>query len=225
MRSAGNFHPEWGYLAPAPSFMRSARIAIVATAIGATAGAAVVFSLLDRPTPGPVADADKSMVVVRSLVQPAEAAAPQPAPAKASVTAAAPVAVSAPVAAPSNAQPSQQPKQQAAVDAAPAAPAQAANTGAADMPAAAAAATQAAPAATPDSPPSIAALTETAPAADAAPAAVATGDAAAAPEQAGAPKKTARKHSGERRRYAGFERGLPPIFRGLFSARSGPNYH
>jgi len=49
MRSAGNFHPEWGYLAPAPSFMRTARIALVATAIGATAGAVVVVSLLDRP--------------------------------------------------------------------------------------------------------------------------------------------------------------------------------
>jgi hypothetical protein len=50
MRSAGNFSPEWGYLAPAPSFMRTARIVVVATAIGATAGAGVVLSLLDRPT-------------------------------------------------------------------------------------------------------------------------------------------------------------------------------
>lgn len=49
MRSAGNFNPEWGYLAPAPSFMRSVRIAAVAAAVGASAGAAVVFSLLDRP--------------------------------------------------------------------------------------------------------------------------------------------------------------------------------
>lgn len=46
MRSAGNFHPEWGYLAPAPSFMRTARVALVATAIGATAGAVVVVSLV-----------------------------------------------------------------------------------------------------------------------------------------------------------------------------------
>ena len=48
MRFAGNFHPEWGYLAPAPNFMRTARVVIVATAIGATAGAAVVLSLAER---------------------------------------------------------------------------------------------------------------------------------------------------------------------------------
>jgi hypothetical protein len=49
MRSAGNFHPEWGYLAPAPSFMRSVRTALVATAIGAVAGAVVVVSLVGHP--------------------------------------------------------------------------------------------------------------------------------------------------------------------------------
>jgi hypothetical protein len=76
MRFGGNFHPDWGYLAPAPNFMRTARIVAVATAIGATAGAAVVLSLVDRPIPGPVADAPKALVVVHSLVQPAEAAAP-----------------------------------------------------------------------------------------------------------------------------------------------------
>jgi hypothetical protein len=49
MRSAGNFSPEWGYLAPVPSFMRTARVVLVATAVGATAGAAVVLSLVERP--------------------------------------------------------------------------------------------------------------------------------------------------------------------------------
>jgi hypothetical protein len=49
MRHAGNFSPEWGYLAPAPSFLHTARIVVVALAVGATASAAVVFSLLDRP--------------------------------------------------------------------------------------------------------------------------------------------------------------------------------
>ena len=49
MRSAGNFHPEWGYLAPAPSFRRTVRTALVATAIGAVAGAVVVVSLVERP--------------------------------------------------------------------------------------------------------------------------------------------------------------------------------
>jgi hypothetical protein len=62
MRRAANFNPEWGYLAPAPSFMRSARLVIVAAVIGASAGAAVVFSLADRPV------AEQS-VAARTLVQ------------------------------------------------------------------------------------------------------------------------------------------------------------
>jgi hypothetical protein len=98
MRFAGNFHPEWGYLAPAPNVMRTARIVVVATAIGATAGAAVVLSLAERSAPGPVADAGKTLVVVHSLVQPAEAAAPA-APVTAPVAAATPAPVIAPVAA------------------------------------------------------------------------------------------------------------------------------
>src|SRR5580692_3069897 len=98
MRFAGNFHPEWGYLAPAPNFMRTARVVVVATAIGATAGAAVVLSLAERSAPGAVADAGKTMVVVHSLVQPAEAAAPAVAPAVAPVAAAVPAAPVAPVA-------------------------------------------------------------------------------------------------------------------------------
>jgi hypothetical protein len=93
MRFAGNFHPEWGYLAPAPNFMRTVRIVAVATAIGATAGAAVVLSLADHPAANPVTDAGKSLVVVHSLVQPAEAAAPAttPAPAPTAALAAPPV--------------------------------------------------------------------------------------------------------------------------------------
>jgi hypothetical protein len=67
MRNAGNFHPEWGYLAPAPSFARTARIAIVAAVIGATAGSAVVFSLVDRPD-------QEETVAARTLAQPADAA-------------------------------------------------------------------------------------------------------------------------------------------------------
>ena len=100
MRFAGNFHPEWGYLAPAPNFMRTARVVVVATAIGATAGAAVVLSLAERSAPGAVADAGKTLVVVHSLVQPAEAAAPATAPVAAATPAAiiAPVATAAPVA-------------------------------------------------------------------------------------------------------------------------------
>jgi hypothetical protein len=63
MRHAGNFNPEWGYLAPAPSFLRTARIVVVAAVIGATAGAAVVFSLTDRP-------AAEESVAARTLAQP-----------------------------------------------------------------------------------------------------------------------------------------------------------
>jgi hypothetical protein len=64
MRSAGNFHPEWGYLAPAPSFMRTLRIVLVATAIGATAGAVVVVSLVERPG----ADDDNTSIAAHALV-------------------------------------------------------------------------------------------------------------------------------------------------------------
>src|ERR1700761_463863 len=79
MPFGGNFHPEWGALAPAPSFMRTARIVAVATAIGATAGAGVVLSLAGSGGAlGPQANADaasdKPLVIVHSLVQPAETA-------------------------------------------------------------------------------------------------------------------------------------------------------
>lgn len=81
MRSAGNFHPEWGYLAPAPSFLRTARIVIVAMSVGAVAGAGVVFSLVDRPA----AEVGQSSVAARTLARPAAAAstpAGPPAPAQ-----------------------------------------------------------------------------------------------------------------------------------------------
>ena len=84
MRSAGNFSPEWGYLAPAPSFTRIARVVLVATAIGATAGAGVVLSLLDRPS-----EPKKSPVAARAIVTSVRAAAvPSVAPAAPAVTAA-----------------------------------------------------------------------------------------------------------------------------------------
>ena len=69
MRHAGNFNPEWGYIAPAPNFLRTARVFVVAAAIGATASAAVVFSLMDRP-------AAETSVAARTLVQPVEPALP-----------------------------------------------------------------------------------------------------------------------------------------------------
>ena len=61
MRSDRNFNPEWGYVGPAPGFMRSARLIMVAAIVGATAGAAIVFSLLDRPVP-------EESVAARTLV-------------------------------------------------------------------------------------------------------------------------------------------------------------
>jgi hypothetical protein len=69
MRHAGNFNPEWGYLAPAPSLLRTARLFVVAAVIGATASAAVVFSLMDRT-------AAETSVAARTLVQPVEPAMP-----------------------------------------------------------------------------------------------------------------------------------------------------
>ena len=70
MRLAGNSQPEWGYMVPAPSFARTARIVVVAIAIGATAGAAVVLSLVGRSADAE-ADAGKAPVVVRTALLPA----------------------------------------------------------------------------------------------------------------------------------------------------------
>lgn len=50
MRNTSNFHPEWGYLAPAPSFMRTVRLVLLATAIGGTLGAGAVFSWAGHQT-------------------------------------------------------------------------------------------------------------------------------------------------------------------------------
>jgi len=69
MRHAGNFNPEWGYVAPAPNFFRTARLFVVAAAIGATASAAVIFSLMDRPVA-------ETSVAARTLVRPVEPASP-----------------------------------------------------------------------------------------------------------------------------------------------------
>src|SRR6516162_3371503 len=65
MRHAGNFNPEWGYIAPAPNFLRTVRVLVVAAVIGAMASAAVVFSLTDRPVA-------ETSVAARTLVQPVE---------------------------------------------------------------------------------------------------------------------------------------------------------
>jgi hypothetical protein len=86
MRSAGNFSPEWGYLAPAPSFMRTARIVLVATAVGATAGAGVVLSLVDRPA----TDGEKTAIAAHAVVVTSVQAATAPTVSMTPVTAVAP---------------------------------------------------------------------------------------------------------------------------------------
>ena len=72
MRSSRNFHSEWGNFAPEPSFMSSVRIALVSATIGATAGAAVAASLVQRPE-----DSIGRMFATRSpLITSSAAAAP-----------------------------------------------------------------------------------------------------------------------------------------------------
>jgi hypothetical protein len=88
MRSAGNFSPEWGYLAPTPSFARTARIVLVATAIGATAGAGVVLTLTDRP-----AEPQRTPIATHAIVTSLHVTVPSVAPA---TTAVAPNATAAP---------------------------------------------------------------------------------------------------------------------------------
>jgi len=66
MRFAGVSHPEWGYLAPQPSFLRTTRLMAIAAAVGAVAGSGVVFALVDRPV-------GETSVAARTLVQPAPA--------------------------------------------------------------------------------------------------------------------------------------------------------
>jgi hypothetical protein len=38
MSSTRNFHPEWGYLAPSPIFIRTARIILIAVTVGTSRG-------------------------------------------------------------------------------------------------------------------------------------------------------------------------------------------
>jgi hypothetical protein len=201
MRSAGNFSPEWGYLAPAPSFMRTARVVLVATAIGATAGAGVVLSLVDHPA----ADGEKMSVAAHAIVT-----AVQAAPGPARTMTAAPVAAAAAVNVPPAAQ-AQTPGQSPVRISIPAAAPRAAL--ASQSPALASpqpAADTASPA--PPSAPGIAALSD-------APV-IAPAD---APDQttmtpdAGPPQKKT-KHKNR-------PFGIGPVLRRLFSAHSGASYY
>lgn len=229
MRSGGNFHPEWGYLAPAPSFMRTARIVAVATAIGATAAAAVVLSLAGTSGTGLVAaDGGKSLVVVHSFVQPAEAA---PVVAR---QAAVPPDLAAPVTVP--------PPAPAAVSAVPNAQASVQPTNSNLLPSPSAAqisppaASESHSVSTPAVPASVAALAEVPPATDVSPATAA--QVTFAPDQTGAAKDGGKKQrSTDQAPQRGTqvaavpakkrpeERGLGPLLRHLFSARAGSSYY
>jgi hypothetical protein len=61
MHQTGNFNPEWGYLAPAPSFLRSVRLVVVAATIAATTSAVVAVALVRQP-------AAEESVAARTLV-------------------------------------------------------------------------------------------------------------------------------------------------------------
>jgi hypothetical protein len=199
MRSSGNFSPEWGYLAPAPSFMRTARMVVVATAIGATAGAVVVLTLIERPS-----NESHAAVAARAIVTSVQAATP-PAVQRAVTT-----AVQAPPVAPAQ-----------AASPAPAVPvtASTATTPPAEQPVS----VSVAPA--PQEPPSVTASTEQPAAAETAPVA-APDDAAAPPPEPVPPKKQAAPRKGG---YAANDRVKPQptigtVLQHLFTAHAGNNY-
>ncbi len=71
MRQARHLHPEWGFLAPTPSFSRTLRIFVIATIVGATAGSGVILSLAGRV-------ADQMAVAAPAIAAPIQAAPTQP---------------------------------------------------------------------------------------------------------------------------------------------------
>ncbi len=68
MRQARHLHPEWGFLAPTPSFSRTLRIFVIATIVGATAGSGVILSLAGRV-------ADQMAVAAPAIAAPIQAQA------------------------------------------------------------------------------------------------------------------------------------------------------
>ena len=232
MRAGGNFHAEWGYLAPAPSLMRTARIVVVATAIGATAGAAVVVSLAGSSGTGGVAAAgEKSLVVVHSFVQPAEAA-PVVAQQAAPPDVTAPVIVPSPPPAAASANPNvnlQASVQPAKGNLMPLPP-----TTQISPPAA----SKSRSVSTPAVPASVAALAEIPPTTDAS-AVSAASQVTFAPDQTGAARDGGRKPRGAdlaqqrgpqvaaatAKKRPDEPRGLGPLLRHLFSARAGSSYY
>jgi len=68
MRYNPSFHPEWGYLAPAPSFIRRVRVVLVATTLGAIVGAGVGLFPVSHQ------QATELSVAARTLIRPIETA-------------------------------------------------------------------------------------------------------------------------------------------------------
>jgi hypothetical protein len=203
MRSAGNFSPEWGYLAPAPSFMRTARVVLVATTVGATAGAGVVLSLIDHPE----AEGQKTAITMQPIVTAVQAATPP-------TIALAPVAATAAVTVP-QAQIRAQIPMQAAVQTPPQAVPQIQVQSPAISSTRPAAPIAAAPSV---AAPSVAALTD-APVTDTAPV-DGTDQSVAAPDPL-QQKKT--KHTGQNGKKSG--NGLGTVLRRLFTAHAGTSYY
>jgi hypothetical protein len=205
MRSAGNFSPEWGYLAPAPSFARTARIVLAAIAIGATAGAGVVLSLIDHS-----AKPEQAPVAARAIVMNVHVAAAPAAPEIGTVPM---TPAAAPVSVPAAPLPTSQPLNQPAA-AVPSIPANAST----QAPAPITPSENAGPAnAAPTPATEIAALSE--------PSATGTAAPADAPDggtitQEPTPQKKA-KHHGFREPFP----GLGTLFRRFFVAHAGRSYY
>jgi len=244
MRVAGNFSPEWGYLAPAPSFMRTARVVLVATAVGATAGAGVVLSLIDRPA----AEGDKTSVAAHAIITgvqvapatitPSTSAAPAAAAAdsattnpnittNANVTANAQIQIPAPVSAPILAPAAPPMQAETVVQPRSAAATQSAST-ASPQPDAARVPTEnfganVSPASAPGSVSGIAALSEAPPATEAVPSEL-PDMAIIATEPAPPQKKT--KHVATAPNAKTKDKlSLESVLRGLFSAHAGSSYY
>ncbi len=232
MRSTGNFSPEWGYLAPAPSILRTLRVVLVATAVGATAGAGVVLSLVDHAA----GEGDKVATVAAHAIVTSVQAAPVQAPVMSETKTAPAIApVAAVPAAQTPVQNSVQhggqsqtaPQAQAApqiqapqVQAVIAAPVQ----GAAASATPASTTNDSSAAATPQQP-AVAALSDPNVATPAAPLAStdAAGDQSAVGPQQTAQQKKTRHHN------SNYGRDFPPVIgpalRHLFSARAGTSYY
>jgi hypothetical protein len=212
MRSAGNFSPEWGYLAPAPSFARTARVVLVATAIGATAGAGVVLSLMDRSgEPEKTPPAARAIVtsVRTDAARAASRASVQNQPGLPLANRAAPAAPAAAASASANASPPNAPLPDVTAPAPTTAPAAATPT--AGVGTAAVAAPAAATAVSPATPSVTAtALPE-----------AADSKAVVAPEPAAPPKK-AKHHASTRP--APFA-GIGSFFRRAFASHGGRSYY